>query len=67
MVTIGCSPSKVSFTTLPLRLSMASKAQKVRVGESGKVTLKVKVTLSPCFNTTPAIVVDRNVTAVDSV
>ena len=66
-VTLGCSPSKVSFTPPPPTFVVASAVQVVTLGESGAIASKVNMTLSPFGIAAPPLVAVRLIVVIDSV
>ena len=53
IVTVGCSPSKISATPPPSILVLASVLQVATPEDAGEVASKVKVTFSPFGITEP--------------
>ena len=66
-VTVGCSPSNVSFPPPPSMLVVASVVQVVMLEECGAIASKVNMTLPPCGITAPPLVAVRLIDVIDRV
>ena len=66
-VTVGCSPSNVSFTPPPSKFEEASAVQVLTLEKSGAIASKVNMTLSPCGITAPPLAAVRFIAVIDRV